>query len=174
MRRAFTAGIVCSATLLLAACDAPPTMAADGASPRFQICSIDGECGPEPRHDALVGYTSQVSHSQSPNPWYTTNWGYETYRGWSYSEIYSDKIASARVDATAYKFPGCSGGGQVHQQMTRTVTGLGRAEVYTRFDYDYPGRYGFQMLATHTFYPAPGFSGGGTYTSEASECDNYY
>lgn len=165
---------VLTCTLLLAGCDGQPTASADGASPRYQICSIDGECGPEPRFDPLVGYTSQVSHSQRITYYYDQLEGEESFKGWSYSEIFSPKIASARVDATAYVYPGCSGPAKPHATLSRTVTGIGRAEVSTRYDYYYPGRNGFQMVATHTFHPAPGYSGGGTYTSEASECDNYW
>lgn len=165
---------VLSCTLLLAGCDDAPTLSADGASPHYQICSIDGECGPDPRYDPLVGYTSQVSHSQRITYYYDQLEGEESFKGRSYSEIYSTKIASARVDATAYRYPGCDGAAQLHATLSKTVTGIGRAEVNTRFDYNYPARNGFQMVATHTFYPAPGYSGGGTYTSEASECDNFW
>lgn len=166
--------IACLSVLLLAACEGHPTLAADGALPRYQICSIDGECGPEPRFDPLVGYISQVSHGQQLKYVFDTWTGFESFKAWSYSEIYSNKIASARVDATTYTYPGCNGPAQVHRTMSATVSGIGRAEVYTRFEYLYPNKYGFQIVATHTFSPAPGYGGGGTYTSEASECDNTY
>jgi hypothetical protein len=166
--------VVVSMTLAVAGCDNQPLATPDGASPRYQICSEGGDCGPAPRGDALVGYYTTTSHHQVLTYYGDQVSGEESWKGTSYSEIYSTKIARATVNAVSYTFAECQTSARtLSETVSSTVYGIGRAQVWTRYNYRLGQKVGYQVIGTHTFVAAPGYAGGGTYTSESSQCDNY-
>ncbi|HEX2191080.1 MAG TPA: hypothetical protein VHG51_19385 [Longimicrobiaceae bacterium] len=172
--------LVC-AGFLTAACDGGSVTAPDdGAAPRFQeyqCPSGDSSCeGPGPNPDFFYG--SSVDYSSSRHDILVPEDDTSSLKGRSWSENRSVDIASARVYAVAYKYPLCrTGNKQQFEVLDKTVYGVGTASVNSRLDYNrsndigFSRTMGFQMVATHTFTPKPGYTGGGTVYSEASRCD---
>jgi hypothetical protein len=164
----------------VAACESGSPVGAEAADP-LQVTAItqcyepDG-CTPTTNSPSW-GYNSDTDHHNLPGFFISTNngaliWVDHRHEGWSRS--WSDLVsyASISVDATAYTYPGCRTGARTfYERRTRSIAGTGLAEAYFRLETDVD-KLGFQVVGTHTFVPQPGKTGGGTYSSEASHCDD--
>lgn len=168
--------LLVSAGLLASACDGPSVTALDeGVAPRFQeyqCTSGDSSCeGPGPNPDFFYG--SSVTYSSNLHDIMKGEDDEASLKGRSWSENRSAYIASATVYAIAYIYPNCNTSNRDQWEvLNKTVYGIGTANVYSRKNYHLSIGYsmGFQMVATHTFTPKPGYTGGGTVHSEASRC----
>lgn len=164
-----TAGALLFALTVLttAACDQAGITAPSG-QPSF----VDTQCPPGEvcwaPYEPEFTYGSRMEKSQS---WQLLGSTMRSFKAWTWSAVEKPSIASGRVDAVSYSFWKCrSGERALHKRDSRIVYGVGRAEVYIRFDFDYVPEMGFQIIGTHTFVPAAGYYGGGTFTSESSQC----
>lgn len=160
---------------LLLALTALSTVACEDAgitAPSETPSYVDNQCPPGDvcwaPHEPEFTYGSRMEKSQHWDPLGTSS---RSFKAWSWSAVEKSSIASGRVDAVTYTYRKCRVGERaLHKRDSRIVYGVGRAEVYIRFDFDYVPEWGFQIIGTHTFVPAAGYYGGGTFTSESSQC----
>lgn len=160
------------AAVLLAGCDgANPVAAPTAPSYTDYQCPSGEQCWSDPDGPELLWASRTDSY------WYheglLTAHAHTVHQGWSWSENRSSYIYSSQVDAKAYLYLDCNSNNRsLYKTATKTVYGVARAEV--SFSFKAPDRtwYAFQVVGTHRFVPKPGYSGGGTFTSEASHCDN--
>lgn len=162
----------------LAACDggSPVAATADGAeaAQAFQPCMEPTNCysntppwgtSAHTDHDHLPGFFAANGSGQ-------VVWVDHRHQAWARSWSYTPAFTSISVDATAYTYPRCDPARQTfYAHQTRSLNGQGTAEAYFKLETDVD-QLGFQVVSTHTFVPAPGYGGGGTYYKEASHCDD--
>ncbi|HEX2191493.1 MAG TPA: hypothetical protein VHG51_21455 [Longimicrobiaceae bacterium] len=165
-----------TAGALLVALTAISTAACEDAgitAPSASPSHVDTQCPPgdtcwEPAQPTIT-YGSRMEKSPSV-PWNTSE---AYFKVWSWSSVNHASISSGKVDAESYTFLRClPHERKLYQRASKTVYGVGRAEVYMRFNYNPDIKYGFQVRGTHTFVPAAGHDGGGTFTSESSQCSD--
>jgi hypothetical protein len=162
----------------LAACEngGPVAATADGAEAAqdFQPCLEATNCysttpawgyKADTDHDHLIGgYVTNTGGGYS--------WVDHRHQAWARSWSYTTQFASISVNATAYKYPNCRTGDRTFfGQQTRSLNGQGTVEAYFKLETG-EDKIGFQVVGTHTFVPAPGRGGGGTFSSQASHCDD--
>jgi hypothetical protein len=160
---------------LLAGCGSDDLTAPHAAPSTDDVqCTEAGQCGgggePPPGPAYYWGSDTDISRAWKP---FGTAYAFVTiHKGNSWSEVVSPDYASGRVDATAYTYYLCRTGSQAtYGSQSRTVAGIGKAEVNFRFEHN--TRYGFQVRGTHTFVGKPGVSTK-TFYSENSHCDDGY
>jgi len=156
--------------LALSACDGGGIT---GARTPARSADIDYQC-PDPS-SCGTGEPAALSYASSTDVVYVWNYpGSDTKvaKGTSWSQGVASNITSTRVDATAYKYFNCLGSNRAFYQ-TLSKQAAGPTYVQVSFRYEYPAvyKYGFQVVGTHTFAVAAGTYGGGTFSSEASQCD---
>jgi hypothetical protein len=157
---AFTFAAGCDKAPLTSAAD---PLYADEQCPSGEVCWEPSEPGFE--------YGSHVDHDLYSDPTHPQD-ATSVWHAVARSRVLSTRIASGRVDARTYKYKDCKTSNKAPDSSgTRTVYGIGVAEL--KFEFKTTYRYGYQVVATHAFQPAPGQSGGGTFSSESSECSNY-
>ncbi|HEX2187532.1 MAG TPA: hypothetical protein VHG51_01480 [Longimicrobiaceae bacterium] len=168
---------VACAVLALAGCEGPAVTAPEDA--RLGLCSTSGECGPTDTRDPPVADWTGPDYAYSSRVFYEGYYKWDggvqilpwtRFRGSSRSVAYTSKIASATVDAVALSWLGCDPNYESeYGRASKTVYGPGTAEVH--FKMETRARLRMVVRGTHTFTAAPGFTGGGTFPSEHSDCN---
>jgi hypothetical protein len=155
--------------LALSACDGRGIT--DARTP-VRSADIDYQC-PDP--NSCGGGTPALSYASSTDVVYVYNFNSpdsKVAKGTSWSQGIAANITATRVDATAYKFFNCLASNRAfYQTLSKQASGPSYVQVNFRYEYPAVYKYGFQVLGTHTFSVAPGDYGGGTFSSEASQCD---
>lgn len=152
------------AGLLLAACDGA-SVAGPEARLAVNPCNDSQDCGPniEPRPVAEFSYGSDVSFS--------TGFGFRQADMTSWSTAVAN-VASSSVSAEFRRYPGCvkNGGTYLTTKSASASGSPATAQVWHSFTFSLLSSEAFGVDGTHTFTPASGVLGGGTFSSSAWKC----
>ncbi len=160
MNRAILIPVICG---VLAGCERAGGIVAT-QEPSFTDDQCVSDCYTPP--PVYYKYGSNVDIEEQ----YNSSGAYHEAEAWSWSRGLSGYVATSRVDAVTYRYYDCRTKSE-YERKSATATGTGEAKVYFRFTYgsNVPD-WGWQVVGTHTFTMQPGVGGGGTYTTEASQC----
>ncbi|HEX2187533.1 MAG TPA: hypothetical protein VHG51_01485 [Longimicrobiaceae bacterium] len=171
-RKALNYAVAGCAVLALAGCEGPAVTAPEDARPG--LCSTSGECGPTDGRDppADTTTTTVARYTYGSNARVSYGSYHEQAELWTTSNALAG-VASTTVEGRFYATElGCGTDTWAFRiRDHKTAPGSpAYLTVSATFRHPWNESHAYRVLGFHSFTPAPGAQGGGSFTSSVERC----